>query len=352
MPSSRLRQAARLAWTGSKAAAGLGRAAAVLGVRVAKGLAVSARRPSIPRRIYELVPVAERPPPQGFFYLAHIGLELLRRIEARSVFVLPGGVAFFILLGLLPATAAVASIYGLFAEPAELIALSERLSRILPEAPMTLMAGVLERVAAAPASSLGLSAAVALFMTLMSANWATKALIEALNVVFDRREVRNYLEFTGVTLLMTTTAASIVGAYAWLLYRLPGSAHATGLGHWAVTSLETLSIWALLSCMIGAVYRFGPAPRPDQASPPILSGGSMFAACAVLISSWFVTVQFAGTSTFARNFGPLASVAAVGVWAWVTVVVILLGAEIVEIREEEKRRRARSRRWPRLPWLT
>ena len=298
------------------------------------------------------MPVAERPPPRGFFYLAHIGLELLRRIEARSVFVLPGGVAFFVLLALLPATAAVASIYGLVAEPAELIALSERLSRILPEAPMTLMSGVLERVAAAPAGSLGLSAAIGLLMTLMSANWGTKALSEALNVVFDRREVRNYLEFTGVTLLMTTTAASIVGAYAWLLYRLPAGGNAIGPGPWVVTVLEIVSIWALLSAMIGVLYRFGPAPRRDQAPPPILSGGSMFAAGGVLISSWFLTVQFAGTATFARNFGPLASVAAVGVWAWMTVVFILLGAEIVEIREEEKRRRARSRKWPRLPWLT
>jgi membrane protein len=276
-------------------------------------------------------------------------LELLHRIEARSIFVLPGGVAFFVLLGLLPATAAIASIYGLFAEPSELITLTERLNRILPESAMTLVSGVFQRVASAAPGSLGLSAAVALFMTLMSANWGTKAMSEALNVVFDRRETRSYFQYTGVTLLMTTAGAAITGAYAWIMYRLLSDPWNSGVAHYAVTVLEAVSIWALLSFVIGVLYRYAPAPKLDGAPPPIMSGGSMTAALGVLVSSWFLTSQFAGTETFVRNFGPLASVAAVGVWSWTTIVVILLGAEIVEIHEEEKRRRKRTRRWPYIP---
>ncbi|MFA5948791.1 MAG: YhjD/YihY/BrkB family envelope integrity protein [Hyphomicrobium sp.] len=280
---------------------------------------------------------AKEPPPAGLFYVAHICLEIVKRIEQRSIFVLPGGVAFFLLLGLLPAAAAVASLYGLISDPAELVSLSARLRSVLPEATADLIAGGLSRVAEAPRSSLGLSAAVALLMTLMSANWGTKALCEALNIVFDRTERRNYFEFTCVTLLMTTLAAAIVGCYAWVHYHLTRAHLAPNLGPWLSASAQAISIWMLLSTMIGALYRFGPAADPKRPATPILSAGSMTAALAVMIVSWVLSQQLTTSETFVRNFGPLASIAAVVLWTWVIVVMILLGAEIVEIREEEKR---------------
>lgn len=300
--------------------------------------------PEISRRVRDLIPPPpEPPPPRGFFYIAHLALEVIKRIEQRSVFVLPGGVAFFLLLGLLPATAAVASLYGLVADPAELVALSARLRAILPAATADLISGVLTRVAEAPRSSLGLSAAVALFMTLMSANWGTKALCEALNIVFDRRERRNYFEFTGATLLMTTLAALITGTYAWVHYQLTTAAFTAKMLPWLAAGVEAATIWLILTLTVGALYRYGPAPDASKPPLPIVSAGSTIAAFSVMVASWMLSQQLTNSETFVRNFGPLASIAAVVLWTWVIVVLILVGAEIVEIREEEKRKRhARS----------
>lgn len=301
----------------------------------------------------ERLPEPDPEPPRGIFYVAHLLLELFQRAESRSIFVLPGGVSFFFLLAIFPAAASVASIYGLLSNAQDLIAFSEQLKRYVPTPFAALINDVLTRVSQASDQSLGVSAIVGLFFTLMTANWGTKALCESLNIIFDRRDMRSYLEFTSITLIMTTTTVIIIAAYAWLTIRIFGSGTLPGVvdqsnapGLW----IEGLILWAVLTAMIGTIYRYGPAPDLTKPPPGIFTIGACLAALGVIIASWLLARQFMTSDTFVRNFGALSSVAAIVIWCWILVVIILIGAELVVIRQEERLRgEIRRRRWWRKP---
>lgn len=292
------------------------------------------------------LPEPDDEPPRGVFYVAHLLLELFQRAESRSIFVLPGGVSFFFLLAIFPATASVASLYGLLSDSRELVGLSEQLNRLVPTPFAALVKDVLARVAQASDQSLGLSALIGLFFTLMTANWGTKALCESLNIIFDRRDMRSYVEFTAITLIITTTTVIIIAAYAWLTVRIFGSGRLTDPVHAPGLWAEGLILWAVLTAMVGTIYRYGPAPGPTQPPPGIFSLGSAMAALGIIIASWLLARQFMTSDTFVRNFGALSSVAAIVIWCWILVVIILIGAELVVIRQEERARAvARKTRW-------
>lgn len=294
----------------------------------------------------ERLPQPEPEPPRGLFYIAHLAVELFKRVESRSIFVLPGGVAFFFLLALFPATAAIASFYGLVSDTSELVNFSRMAGGYLPAPIAGLVQDGLARVEQSPTSSLGLSAIIAMFFTLMSANWGTKALCESLNIIFDRRDMRTYVQFTAITLLITTTTIVIMAAYAWFSLRIfawEGTAF-TKLAGPLPLWLEGIGLWLLLTLMIGTIYRYGPAPDPKKPLTPVLSAGAFFAAASVIAASWLLARQFMTSDTFVRNFGALSSVAAIVIWTWIIVVVILIGAEIVAIRQDEAGLKRKERR--------
>lgn len=305
---------------------------------------------ALARRLRLQIPKPDPSPPGGIFYVAHLAIELIKRVESRSLFVLPGGVAFFMLLALFPAVAAVSSIYGLVANPEELVALTEKTSVYLPQPLAHFINDGLIRHSQAEAKVLGLSALVSIVVALMSANWGTKALCEALNIVFDRREVRTYVEFTVITLIITTTAVITLTAFFWFTFRVFGSSPALpGIMPTSATGsplqlLEGVVLWFLLSILSGTIYRYGPAPDPQSKPISLLTLGSMFSGASIILVSWLLAQQFTSSDTLVKNFGALSSVAAVVIWAWIIVVVVLIGAEIVAIRRAESSARHRKRR--------
>jgi hypothetical protein len=105
------------------------------------------------------------------------------------------GAVFYVLLALFPAITALVSLYGLLADPATINDhLSLLLQGVMPEG--VIVKEQVTRLTQTSNGALGLGFFFGLALALWSANAGMKAIIDALNVVYDEREKRRFVTLT------------------------------------------------------------------------------------------------------------------------------------------------------------
>ena len=114
------------------------------------------------------------------------------------------GVAFYALLAIFPAIAAVVSIYGLVVDPQTV----ERAARRDQPGAAASRRAASSRSSSrgsprARSTALGLGAILGLLLALWSANKGTQSLITALNIVYDEEEKRGFVRLTLISLGLT-----------------------------------------------------------------------------------------------------------------------------------------------------
>ena len=114
------------------------------------------------------------------------------------------GVVFFGLLAIFPAVTALVSSYGLFADPGTISANLQALALMLPEGSFQIVQDQIARVLAKGNAALGGTFLFGLALALWSANAGVKAIIDALNVVYEVRETRNFMRLNLLSLAFTT----------------------------------------------------------------------------------------------------------------------------------------------------
>src|ERR1700754_2157305 len=104
-----------------------------------------------------------------------------------------GGVVFFGLLAVFPAVTALVSSYGLFADPSTIGNNLQTLSLMLPEGSFQIVQDQITRVVTQGNTALGATFLFGLALAIWSANAGVKAVIDALNVVYEEKEKRSFL---------------------------------------------------------------------------------------------------------------------------------------------------------------
>ena len=122
------------------------------------------------------------------------------------------GVTFYALLAIFPAVAAFVSVYALFLDPATIAAHVTAAGSFLPGGATDVIGGQVTRIAAHGASTLGVSFLVGLATALWSASAGMKALMGALNIVYDEKEKRGFFKLAGVALALTIGAMGVYRA--------------------------------------------------------------------------------------------------------------------------------------------
>ena len=113
------------------------------------------------------------------------------------------GAVFYMPLAFFPAITALVSLYGLLADPATINDHLLLLQGVMPEAAMGIVREQVTRLAQTSNGALGLGFFLGLALALWSANAGMKAIIDALNVVYDEREKRGFVKLTFVALAFT-----------------------------------------------------------------------------------------------------------------------------------------------------
>jgi membrane protein len=239
------------------------------------------------------------------------------------------GIAFFELLAIFPALAALVSLYGLFADPASIGSHLDAMAGFIPAEGLQILHDQMARVAAKSDDTLSLTFGISLALSLWSANSGTKALFDALNVVYEEEEKRSFLKLNAISLLFTVGGIFMFLAAMAAMVVIPVVLDYVGLSETAGT-LVALIRWPLLLVGIGIwltlLYRFGPSREQPQWR--WVSWGSAFAAITWLAASMLFSWYAANFASYNETYGSLGAMIGFATWLWLSAIVILIGGKI------------------------
>jgi len=259
--------------------------------------------------------------------------DILRRTRAEAgndnLSIVSAGVAFYLLLSLVPALAAVISIYGLVADPATVETQINALGELLPSQAQELIAGQLERIASGSQAGLGLGAVLGLLLTLWSTAKGMKALIVALNISYDEHESRGFIKLNLVALGLTVLCVLIGLLALSAIIVLPALLGNLGLGEMVRGWINWLR-WPVLALalMVGlsVVYRYA----PDRSRPRWrwVSWGAVLATVLWLLASAGFSLYVRYFGSYNETYGSLGAVVVLMMWFFISAYIVLLGAEL------------------------
>jgi membrane protein len=239
------------------------------------------------------------------------------------------GVVFYGLLATFPAVTALVSLYGLFASPASIADHLASVGSFLPQGTLDIIREQVTRIAAKGEAKLGFTFLFGLALALWSANAGVKAVIDALNVIYDEKEKRGFFKLNLVSLAFTIAGLFAVLIAISAVVAIPVVLTFVNLGGWTETLVQVLRWPALLVMVMIALallYRYGPSRR--EARWQWLSVGSIFAAAAWLGSSALLSWYIANFGSYDATYGSLGAAIGMMTWMWLSSIVILFGAEL------------------------
>jgi len=238
-----------------------------------------------------------------------------------------GGVTFFVVLSLFPTLAAFVTLYGLFADPADAWSRLQFLYSVLPSGVAQFLGGEMQRLAANATTTLTFTLVWTLALSLWTANGAIKVLFYGLNVAYHEVERRNLVRYNLTCMVFTVTGLISILVTAGLIVGVPVVLGVFGLAdEWAhLAPLRWPVLGAVYVAALTVIYRFGPCRA--RARWRWLTPGALFAAVLSLVLSllfsWYL-------QTFVRTayYGPLAAMMGFLLWTWLSVQIVLMGAEL------------------------
>jgi membrane protein len=250
-------------------------------------------------------------------------------INRHRVFLIAAGVAFFALLALFPAIAALVTLYGLFADPAILQQHLSLFHGLLPSEALDLVRSQIQRIIAQGRGTLGLVFFTTVAISLWSAMAGIKALFDALNIVYGDDETRSFLRCNGEAFLflLGIMAFAILSLIAVII--VPVVLSLVGLGNqadWLLGFLRWPALYLILTGLLAALYRLGPS-RNRMPWRSVITG-SVFAAFLWLLTSMLFSWYVAHLANYNATYGSLGTVIAFMTWVWLSSTIVLIGAEI------------------------
>ena len=256
-------------------------------------------------------------------------LRVYEGISEDRILANAAGVTYCALLALFPGIAALVSIYGLFADPATIVSHLDAIAGFAPGGAVDVIRDQLTRLAAQGSTTLGISFVVGLVISLWSANAGIKALFDALNAVYQEKEKRSFIRLNAVTLSFT------IATIAFLLIALAGVVALPIILNYlplpGVTGLLLESArWPILLVLVAfgltLIYRYGPSRTEPRWR--WITWGSAFAAITWLAASALFSWYAANFGTFNKTYGSLGAIIGFMTWMWLSIIVVLVGAQL------------------------
>ncbi len=252
----------------------------------------------------------------------------IAQISARNLSLVSAGVAFFVMLSLFPALAALIALLSLIADPTFVVAQLEDMRDLLPDDVYEIINAQVVTLVNASSSRLGWAGFVSIVLALWSARAGVGAMIIGLNTTFSKRNRSTFGHYVRAVLL--TVSLVSVGVVAMLsLVVVPVILAFFPLGAFGTFAVDILRWMVAISVLfigIGLLYRFGPNRKPlDQSW---FSTGAVIAVSLWVILSIGFSYYVANFGNYNRVYGSIGAVVAMLVWLWISSFVVLLGAVI------------------------
>lgn len=268
---------------------------------------------------------------------------LLRVWDEQSkdnVSMLAAGVAYYALLAIFPAIAALVSIYGLVADPSTIESQLNQLGSLLPPDALSIVSDQARKVATAPSQGLGFGLIFGLMLTLWSASRGTNSMVSALNIAYGEKETRGFLMLAALSMGLTVAGLLFVILAMAMIIAVPAAINIIGLQDTPIGWIASLARWPILAVTImlalAVFYRYA----PDRREPKWrwVSWGSAMATVVWLLGSLGFSIYVSNFGSYNETYGSVGAVVVLLLWFNLTSYVVLLGAELnAEIEHQTAR---------------
>jgi membrane protein len=246
-----------------------------------------------------------------------------------KVSLVAAGCAFYATLALFPAISMLVFLYGLAFDPVTVEPQLSHLQQVLPAPVYMLIDERVHQLVSQQHGSLTIGLVISTLVTLWTSATGTKSLLAGLNLAHGVPEQRGFLRFQAVAFGMTLcTIMAVVLAIAILVF-LPAAISVIGLSDYQGGLIWMSSLGLLVGViflMLTVLFRYGPAHRPHRLRAVL--PGAVLATLLWMVASTLFSLYVGRLASYDRTYGPLAAAVGVMMWLWVSVYVILLGAEL------------------------
>jgi membrane protein len=256
-------------------------------------------------------------------------LRAYTNVGDHRILALAAGMTYYSLLAIFPALAALVALYGLFADTGTIAKHLDEVSGFMPGGAIDVAREQLTRVASKGNQTLGLTFIIGLAVSLWSANAAMKSLFDTLNIVYDEKEERGFLELNAISLAFTLAAIAFALSAIGAIVVLPVVLNYLRLSDFAdqfVRIVRWPAMFLVVALALAGIYRFGPsreAPRWRW-----ITWGSVAATILWLGASALFSWYAANFGKFNETYGSLGGAIGFMTWLWISAIAILLGAEL------------------------
>jgi membrane protein len=224
---------------------------------------------------------------------------------------------------------AIVSLYGIISDTHDLPRQLREVSATVPASARTLLYEQMREIVSSPAADLGIRLVTSLAVTLVAGSGGMHALIDGINLAYDREETRGYFRIrllaVGLTfgvVSFTVTAVALIALFPHLLNALglePLGKYLLLVGRWPGLAL-------VLMLGLSLVYRV--APNGARAGPRWLTFGAVFATLVWMTASLAFGVYSANFGHYNKTYGALAGMVVFMLWVYISTLAILVGAEL------------------------
>ncbi|OBX19980.1 hypothetical protein A9995_05435 [Erythrobacter sp. QSSC1-22B] len=244
-----------------------------------------------------------------------------------NIGIIAAGIAYYVLLALVPLLAVTVLGYGLFANPQTVSQHIGLLAENLPAAAAEIIGDQLRRMSEDGDATKILSLLIALGIALFGARNGARAVMTGLNIAFNTESARGFVRGNLIALAITVAAVvglAVLGGVVAAVSTIPGPAG-------GVVGFVVLFGFATLGA--GLLYRVAPnQPGPEWQA--IWPAASLFSLLWIGATAGF-GLYAANFASYNATYGSLGGVIVLITWFYLSAFFLLLGAELAAVRSRK-----------------
>ncbi len=260
-------------------------------------------------------------------------LATLRRLwfdmDDKNLFLIAAGVAFYGILAVFPAIAAVIALWGMVADPAAVAVELERYRGLLPDDVYDLFNQQITQLARADEQALGWASVISIFLAIWTARAGVAALMKGLNAIYGRPNRAGLAHYARALMLTGALIGVALVALASVVVA-PIVMQVVPLGAFNETVLE-LARWAIAISVLLAgfslIYRIGPNRAPDTHRRWVTAGAVFATLCWSAASAGF-SIYLSNFGNYNEVYGSIGAVIALLMWLFISAFLVLLGGAL------------------------
>jgi membrane protein len=249
-------------------------------------------------------------------------------VSDKNLSLVSAGVAFFAMLSLFPALAALIALLALISDPVVVISQLEDVRGLLPTDVYEIINGQVTALVTTSTDQLGWAGLISVLLALWSARAGVGAMMQGLNSAYgqpNRNTAKHYLR--AVLLTVALVAVGIVALLSLVVTPVLLAFFPLGaIGTFLIESLRWIVATVVLFAGIALLYRFGPNRRPARMQ--WMSLGAIIAVVFWVMLSVGFSYYVANFGNYNQVYGSIGAVIAMLIWLWISSFLVLFGAAV------------------------